>query len=122
MEHRVVIGGCRYFRDYEYFCKWVDYDLQNLCQQGQIVILSGHCAGTDQMAERYARERGYGLEVYPADWSMGNRAGPLRNQLMVDKADYVIAFSSGGRGTASLIQCTKQKGIPYRLHDVSNEL
>ena len=70
------------------------------------------------MAERYARERGFGLEVFPADWSLGRKAGPLRNKAMVDVADYAIAFPGGGRGTESLIGYARAKGIPLKIYPV----
>lgn len=34
----------------------------------EITILSGNCKGTDLMAERYAKEKGFALEIYPYDW------------------------------------------------------
>ena len=83
-----------------------------------ITILSGHCSGTDMMAERYAKENGFELEVFPADWSLGRKAGPLRNKKMIDVADFAIAFPSGGRGTQSLINFAKQKGIPTRVYPI----
>ena len=70
------------------------------------------------MAERYARERRFGLEVYPADWRLGPKAGPLRNQKMVDVADFAVAFFDGGPGTRSLITLAKQKGIPVRVYSL----
>lgn len=73
------------------------------------------------MAERYAQENGLGLEVFPADWSLGRKAGPLRNKQMVDIADYAIAFPSGGRGTQSLVNFAHQKGIPTKVYPVQTE-
>jgi hypothetical protein len=116
MMKRIVIAGCRHFRDYERFCAAVDRDLSRIKNEYQLVILCGHCSGTDAMAERYAREHGYGLELYPADWRLGKIAGPARNRRMVEQADYVIAFPSGGPGTQSLVAFAREKGIPIRIH------
>ena len=118
MKKRVVIAGSRHFQDYARFSSQVDYDLSRLKDDCQLVILSGGCSGTDAMAERYAQEHGYELEVYPADWSMGRQAGPMRNQHMVTLADYAIAFPGGGPGTLSLIGFAKEKVIPIRIHTV----
>lgn len=118
MEKRVVIAGSRHFTDYDLFCSVVDKYLSGIRNEYDIVILSGHCSGTDRMAERYAKENCLGLEVYPADWSLGRKAGPLRNKQMVDAADFAIAFPGGGPGTRSLIELAKQKGIPVRVHHV----
>ena len=115
---KVIIGGSRDFSDYELFSNVVSECLSRLAVDGKIVILSGHCRGTDQMAERFAGERSFLLEIYPADWRMGRGAGPQRNKRMVEAADAVIAFSGGGRGTESLIELAKKKGIPLLVHQL----
>ena len=121
MQKRVVIAGSRNFNDYELFSSVVDKCLSRIRHEYDIIILSGHCSGADMMAERYAQENGFELEVFPADWSLGRKAGPLRNKQMVDIADYAIAFPSGGRGTQSLINFAKQKGIPTKIYPVTIE-
>lgn len=121
MQKRVVIAGSRNFSDYALFSSVVDKCLSRIRNEYDIIILSGHCSGADMMAERYAKENGYGLEVFPADWSLGRKAGPLRNKQMVDIADYAIAFPSGGRGTQSLINFAHQKGIPTKVYPVQTE-
>lgn len=118
MLKRVVIAGSRYFNDYALFSIVVNRYLSRIRHEYEIVILSGHCSGTDLMAERYAKENGFKLEVYPADWSLGRKAGPSRNKAMVDAADYAIAFFSGGRGTRSLIRLAQKKGIPIKVYSL----
>ncbi|RYX79967.1 hypothetical protein EON73_05980 [bacterium] len=45
------------------------------------------------MAERYAGENYIELKVREAEWqNMLKKAGPLRNQLIVDDSNYLIAF------------------------------
>ncbi len=118
MQKRVVIAGSRNFNNYELFCRTVDTYLSRIKNDYDLIILSGHCRGTDMMAEQYAKDRGLKLEIFPADWSLGKKAGPLRNKAMIDVADYAIAFSSGGSGTCSLINCAKKKGIPIKIYSV----
>lgn len=79
------------------------------------VIISGGAPGADKWAavwgDHYAEN-----EIYPADWRrFGNRAGPIRNQRMLDdgKPDLVIAFP-GGRGTADMVRRAKAAGIEVR--------
>ena len=113
---RVVIGGTRYFSDYELLCSFVDKCLMN--QKGKdITIISGGCRGTDKLGERYAKERGYKLEVFTAEWDkLGKKAGVIRNEEMVISADYVIAFWDGeSRGTYNLLTLAKRYGKPFRL-------
>lgn len=59
-------------------------------------VVHGACrSGVDAMAGAWAREKGVPVEEHPADWAAGRRAGPLRNQAMVDLgADLVLAFLS----------------------------
>ncbi len=123
MTKRIVIAGSRYFNNYDLFCCIVDKYLCRIRKEYELTILSGHCSGTDLMAERYANENNLKLEIFPADWQrFGRSAGPKRNKQMVDIADYAIAFSSGGRGTASLIGLARQKGIPIRVHHINQDL
>ena len=117
MVSRVTIGGCRYYNDYNAFCNYVDMCLSRIRISSKIVILSGHCSGTDTLAEKYANENGFSLEVYPAQWKLyGRSAGPIRNEQMVNNCDFVIAFWDGkSKGTKSLIQCAREKQKPLRI-------
>ncbi len=70
MEKRVIIAGSRHFQDYQLFCMEVNNYLSEMRKNDELIIVSGHCAGVDTMAERYAVENGFKLEVYPAEWKM----------------------------------------------------
>ena len=54
------------------------------------------------LGERYARENGFRIERYPADWKQyGKSAGPRRNMQMAEAGDDIICFWDGkSRGTA----------------------
>ncbi len=108
---RIVIGGSRNYNNYEYFMEKLDLILSEFPKE-TIIILSGHCRGVDMLAERYAKERGIKLEIFPAHWSTyGKAAGPLRNKAMVENADTVIAFWDGiSKGTKSLIDHARKQG------------
>ena len=82
-----------------------------------ITIISGNASGADALGERYAREHSLKLEIYPAEWEeYGKSAGPLRNKLMAEKADFVVAFWDGNsRGTKNMIDCAIDQNIPYRI-------
>lgn len=64
------------------------------------LLIHGGAQGADHLAWVWARERGIPDEVYFADWNLGRKAGPLRNQRMLDegKPDRVVIFR-GGKGT-----------------------
>ena len=115
MTVKVVIAGCRNFSDYPFLRSACDACLSRLVEEGhEICILSGCCRGADQLGERYAEERGYAVELHPANWHFyGSSAGPRRNREMAEAADYVIVFWDGeSAGSRSMIEHAKRLGKP----------
>ena len=111
-KYKVIIAGCRDFTDYELLREKGDYHLQNLRLE-DIVIVSGHASGADSLGERYAQDRGFQLETYPADWQAhGRAAGPIRNAKMASVAHALIAFWDGkSRGTKNMIDTAKKHNL-----------
>jgi YspA, cpYpsA-related SLOG family len=73
-------------------------------------IISGGARGADALAIEWAREQDIRHEVYAADWvSYGRKAGPIRNQQMIDEVspDIVVAFPAH----ASLNQPPNPAGV-----------
>lgn len=67
-------------------------------------IVSGGARGVDKCGERYAKNRCLVLTRMPANWSLGKRAGYLRNEEMAHYADALLAFWDGeSRGTKHMI-------------------
>lgn len=115
--YRVIIAGSRDFDDYGMLCESCDRFLAQKHQTHDIVIVSGTARGADQLGERYAHERGYAVEKYPADWNRdGKAAGPIRNAQMAMVADALIAFWDGNsRGTQNMIDLARLKPYPSVL-------
>ena len=115
-QYRVIIAGCRDFGNYELLKEKCDYLLQNQKKE-DIVIVSGHASGADALGERYAQERGYKLETYPADWQAhGRAAGPIRNAQMANVANALIAFWDGkSRGTRNMIETATKRGLQVAI-------
>lgn len=89
-----------------------------------IVIVHGACpTGIDRFAGVVAGVIGCSEESHPADWAhLGKRAGPLRNQAMVDLgADLCIAFPRGeSRGTRDCMRRAEAAGIPVEVHEIKD--
>ena len=115
--YRVIIAGCRDFDDYGLLCESCDRFLAQKHQTHSIVIVSGAARGADTLGERYAHERGYDVQQFPANWRRdGKAAGFIRNRQMADNADALIAFwDDRSRGTANMIDIARQKALPYRI-------
>ena len=117
MVKRVVIAGCRDYNNYDEAKSYIDYCISNIRKENQIIIVSGGASGADALGERYARENGFKVEKYPADWkTYGRSAGPKRNEQMAQICDCVICFwDLKSRGTKSMIQSAKKRGKPVRV-------
>ena len=108
---KVIIAGTRTFEDYDFLCRYADKKLSQIV--GGVEIVSGGARGADALGERYARDRGYDLKVFPADWNRyGKRAGYLRNRQMAEYADALLAFWDGrSRGTRNMIDEAIARGL-----------
>ena len=93
MVKRVVIAGCRDYNNYQEAKEYIDFCLSNIRKETEIIIVSGCASGADAIGEIYAKENGFNVEKFPADWrKYGRSAGPKRNKQMAEICDYVICF------------------------------
>ena len=107
---KLAIVGSRGFHDYEFLKKEIKTFLQeNDCCL--TVIISGGAKGADKMAEIFATEQDFPIKIFLPDWDKyGKSAGFIRNELIINEADAVIAFWDGtSRGTLSSINLAKEK-------------
>ena len=88
------------------------------------VVVHGDCRGADKMAGHVAKELGLKVEAYPADWSQGRKAGPMRNKAMLqrilegDGPRKVIAFHrdiANSKGTADMVKRAKAAGVTVEV-------
>jgi len=111
---KLIIAGSRNFYDYTLLKSKLDYYLRNV--QEEIEVVSGAAKGADSLGEQYAKEKGYPIKQFPADWSLGKRAGYLRNFQMSEYATHCICFWDGeSPGTKLMIELCKLKGIVLRI-------
>ena len=110
---KVVIAGSRHFKGYDLLKEKCDSILKNT---SDVEVVCGMCPnGADKLAVQYAKERGYPIKEFPAEWSKhGRAAGPIRNKQMAEYADALIAFNSGGGGTVNMIKEASRCNLKIR--------
>lgn len=117
MIKRIVVAGCRNYADYNTAEKYINFCISNIREKYTLVFVSGGCRGADMLGERFAKENGFEVERYIAEWGKyGSFAGPKRNMEMAKNSDFVICFWDGkSRGTKSMIEYTVKMGKPIRI-------
>lgn len=111
---RVIVCGSRNWTSR----RWIQSILLSL--PGDTTIIEGECRGADLIAREIAEELNMTIEPHPAEWDkLGKRAGPLRNQAMLDSgADLVLAFHkdlSQSKGTKHMIEIARKNDIPVMI-------
>ena len=117
MQKRIVVAGCRDYTNYKQAKRYIDWAISNIKNEHELIFVSGGAKGADALGERYAKEKGYELEIYPAEWQKyGPKAGPIRNKQMAKIGDYIICFWDGkSKGTKSMIEFAKDYGKPIKI-------
>ena len=97
-----------------------DVDLSRYIPPETTLIISGGAIGVDTIAERYADEHGIEKLIIRPEYNLyGKRAPLVRNRLIVDQADLVIAFWDGeSRGTAYTVSYAQQRKVPCKMYMV----
>ena len=114
---KIVIAGPRDFYDYDL----VASSLVNILpkDRNRIQIVEGGATGVDRIARDFAIANKIEYKEFPANWSLGRKAGPIRNEQMARYADMLIAFDAHTRGTASMIRCATKEGLKITTFDIS---
>lgn len=104
---KLAIVGGRNFNDYHLLLEKLYFFFEAHSQFD--TLISGGAKGADSLGERWANHWGIKIERYLPDWDKyGKSAGFIRNQLIVDACDIVIAFWDGkSKGTADTINKAK---------------
>jgi len=111
---RVIVAGSRDFNNYELLynkCENILYNIKS------VEIVSGGAKGADSLGEKYAKEKGYKIKQFNADWnSLGKSAGYIRNKEMAEYADALIAFWDGeSKGTKHMINLANKNKLKVRV-------
>src|SRR6185436_20354972 len=80
-------------------------------------VVSGGAKGVDTFAEAWATLHLVPCKVFKPDWTLGKRAGALRNKQIVDYCDKLIAFWDGkSKGTLISIEMAKKAGKLLKVY------
>ncbi|MBO4452488.1 MAG: DUF2493 domain-containing protein [Clostridia bacterium] len=107
----VAVTGSRSIKSFE-IDKFIPPDTE--------LIITGGAEGIDAIAEKFADRKGIKkLVIYP-DYELYGKSAPLiRDKLIVDRADLVIAIWDGeSGGTGYTISYAKRRGVPTQVYIV----
>ena len=106
---RVIVCGGRHFAGQRVLARALD---RLLAKHPDMVIVHGAASGADHLAAGWAERRGVPDEPHPADGEHhDNKAGPVRNQAMLETGvDGVVAFP-GDRGTTHMTRIAREAGV-----------
>ena len=92
-------------------------DIEAYLDEMPDAIVSGGAKGADTYAREFAIKRGIRLIEHLPDYSKYGRAAPLvRNRLIIDDCDKVLAFWDGkSRGTKQSLDYAESKGKPVKI-------
>lgn len=80
-------------------------------------VVSGGAMGVDTLGEQWARAYSIPVRVFKPDWSIGKRAGMIRNEEMNQYAEALIAVWDGvSRGTCDMITRARQSNKKVYVH------
>ncbi|MDY3990133.1 MAG: SLOG family protein [Massilioclostridium sp.] len=108
---RVAVVGSRQCGDLD-FLK-IKQNLPEDCTE----IVSGGAHGVDTLAKKCAEEYGYRYTEFLPDYATHGRTAPLvRNRLIVDHSDFVLAFwDYKSNGTRSTLAYALEQDKPVKI-------
>ena len=94
-------------------------EIDRLIPPDATLIVSGGAAGVDTLAERIADRGIRKMIIYP-DYELYGKSAPLiRDKLIVENSDMLIAVWDGeSTGTEFTISYAKRRGIPVEIYIV----
>lgn len=105
---KLAVIGTTTFKNYNHLSKKIreNFNVEDDVEE----IISGGAPGADTLAEKFAKENNIPFTKFKADWSTyGKFAGQIRNRLIINRADAVIAFWDWkSRGTKHSIETAKR--------------
>lgn len=95
-------------------------DIERFIPKGITLLITGGATGVDTIAEKYADRKKIKKQIIRPDYERyGKRAPLMRDKLIVENADIVIAIWDGtSGGTNYTVKYAERIGKPFELHIV----
>lgn len=106
---RLLVCGGRHFRNRAWLFKLLD----GIASRNDVkLIIHGAAFGADKLAGEWAKKNKVPVSEFPANWSLGLSAGPIRNRQMLDegKPTHCLALP-GGKGTEGMVKMATAAGV-----------
>jgi hypothetical protein len=123
---RVIVAGSRGIRSLEVVAAAIAAsgftvtEIVSGAQRTRDPVTGAIIGGADYWGEQWAAQQGVPVKLFPADWSLGRRAGPLRNESMAVYGQALVAVWDGqSRGTADMIRRARAHGLPVHVHRIA---
>lgn len=108
---KIAIIGSRTFNDYSFLKNKIDEIILN---EKEVIVISGGAKGADTLAKNYAKEKNFELIEFLPDWKKYKKAaGIIRNKLIIENCDIVVAFLiDNSKGTLNSLGVAKKLEKP----------
>ena len=121
---KIAVIGSRDFKDIDEARNIIYECFSPLERAIHADLVSGGARGIDSLAEEVIDDinRNYDANIkkiiFKPDWNKyGKKAGFLRNKLIINEADFVLALWDGkSKGTKHSIDLAIEKGIPIDIY------
>jgi len=115
---KIAIIGSRDYPRPEFAKRKMISIIENLQYNLDVMIISGGARGIDSIADDVADITGISIKIFKPDWDKyGKRAGYIRNKLIIDEAEKVLAFWDGkSKGTKHSIDLAIKAGKPVNIY------
>ena len=109
---KIGIVGSRNFNDYKLLKETLDEYIEDV-----FLIVSGGAKGADSLGEQWAKENNIKTLIHKPEWKKyGKSAGFVRNELIINDSDIVIAFWDGlSKGTKHSINLAKKQNKKVKI-------
>ena len=115
-EYNLGLVGSRQYTNYDEFCNVVNQIINkygiptNIISGGHLDRYGRIKPGADTLAYYYARDNNIPLIEHEAEWNTyGRAAGPIRNKLIVNDSNVILAFvAPTSSGTLNTIELAKK--------------